>query len=429
VPPNPLSRRKFLTGLAGAGAVAAAGWGVSDRLVGRTAAAANPAGRPGSSAGGPGGPLVLVGLYGGNDGLNTVIPYEDSRYLSGRGALGYQPGEVISLGDGLGLHPNLKGLKKLWDAGRLAIVRGVGYPDPVLSHFRSMAIWQSASPQSEVATGWVGRWLDSTGRDPLRAISVGPTLPLMAAGEKTAASAVPTGPMTLPGAAPLRSALAGLSRSAASSAAGGPLAARVGQTGSDLLEVQAVVSEALAKVPEAEPGNTNGLDNGAPAGATRAAGNPLATQLDTVARLIKAGVPTRIYMVSLGGFDTHSAEKATHAALMGQLDQAVSAFLAEMQTDPHGAHTVVATFSEFGRRVAANASAGTDHGTAAPLFVAGGPVKGGFYGEEPSLANLDMGDLRYTTDFRSVYATLLGPLLGYDPSAAIQGRFPTLGFA
>src|SRR5579884_3549649 len=432
VTPAPMSRRRFLTVLAGTGAAGALGVGMARHGFGSPTPAVR---RTGTT---PGGPLVLVALYGGNDGLNTVVPYEDSHYLAARGTLGYGAHEVLPVGDGLGLHPNLKGLKGLWDAGHLAIVRGVGYPDPVLSHFRSMAIWQSASPAAEVSTGWVGRWLDATGTDPLRAVSVGPTLPLLASGERTAAAAVPATSMDLPAGPGLKAAFAAMSRAPAASGLG-VLGARVLQSGSDLLEVQAVVSDALAAQPATDLGNTNSLDaggtaaaGGPPSGSSKspasapAADNPLATQLDLVARLIKAGVSTRIYMVSLGGFDTHSAEKDTHAHLLSQLDQAVAGFLSDVSTHRHGKGTVVATFSEFGRRAAANASAGTDHGTAAPMFVAGQPVKGGFYGEQPSLAALDAGTLEFTTDFRSVYATLLGPLLGYDPDAALSGRWPTL---
>lgn len=410
--PPYLSRRSFVAGLAATGAAA----GLATRAItGRSPAHAEGT-SPSSGAAGlastpAGGPLVLVNMIGGNDGLNTVIPYTDPLYLAGRATLGYQPNEVIPLADGLGLNPSLVNFKKLWDAKHLAVVRGVGYPDPVLSHFRSQAIWQSASPTTAESTGWVGRWLDQTGTDPLRAVTVGPTLPLLAAGANQAAASVtyPPRAITLP--ASTRSAFTAMATAAAKGA--GPLA-RVGQTGADMLQVNTEVTKAASTVAST-------IAAGAP-------GNALAGQLDLVSRLIRAGLPTRVYVVTLGSFDTHVNEKATQARLLGDLDTAVSAFLAEVGSDPHGTGTVVATFSEFGRRVAANASGGTDHGTAAPLFVAGAPVKGGFYGEEPSLSALEAGNLEFTTDFRSVYATLLGPLLGYDPTVALQGRFPTIGF-
>jgi len=170
---------------------------------------------------------------------------------------------------------------------------------------------------------------------------------------------------------------------------------------------------------------------GRPLGADGPAPDPgtsLGAQLDLVARSIRAGVPTRVYSVSLTGFDTHADEKGTHAALLGQLDGAVTGFLGGLQGVAAADHVVVMTYSEFGRRVDANGSGGTDHGTAAPLFVAGPGVKGGFYGEEPSLGDLDDGDLKFTTDFRSVYATALDHLLGIDPKDVLGRPFADLGF-
>lgn len=421
-------RRKFLVGggaVVGAGAVGLAA--SRYRLGGADAVRAQgglsaPAGAAGSAApgGSDAGPLVLIALYGGNDGLNTVIPYNDPLYLQDRADLGYQPEQVLVLGDGLGLHPNLTGLRSLWDAGHLAIVRGVGYPDPVLSHFEGMAIWQSASPTGSESTGWLGRWLDATGDDPLRAVTVGPTLPLMMAGEKVAGAAVPQGSMKLPGGTALRNAFTALNRPSTGEAA---LAARTAQTGLDLLNVQSAVTEALAAAPSAGSVSSDSVADGSVSD-----GSSLGAQLDLVAQLIEGGLPTRVYTVSMNGFDTHSAEKDTHASLMAELDGAVSSFVSRMQTSDKGRGVVVATFSEFGRRVVPNASGGTDHGTASPLFVTGPAVKGGFYGDQPSLSRLDMGNLDYTTDFRSVYATLLDHVVGVDPSSILDGRFPTLDF-
>jgi len=157
-------------------------------------------------------------------------------------------------------------------------------------------------------------------------------------------------------------------------------------------------------------------------------GGALATQLDLVARLIKAGVPTRVYSVSVGGFDTHAAEKDTHARLLGEFDAGVSSFLSSLHGTPRGDRAVLVAYSEFGRRVEANASGGTDHGTAAPVLVVGKPIKGGFYGDEPPLNKLDDGDLRFTTDYRSVYATLLTEVLGVDTTVALDKMYATLAF-
>jgi uncharacterized protein (DUF1501 family) len=440
-----LTRRKFLVGgaaagLAGAGALAVAQhpW---TRLVG-------PSSRPAGLDTGKG-ILVLVTLYGGNDGLNTVIPYTDSRYLSSRSTLGYQPAEVLPLADGLGLHPNLKGLKGLWDAKQLAIVRGVGYPQPVRSHFRSMDIWQSGVPDSPVVTGWLGRWLDATGTDPMRALSVGNTLPRLLTGAKQAGTAVTGGGIKLPGGPRIGSAVAALDIPGSDRAT---LAARVASSGSDLLKVQHALADLLGgsaspagaggphleTAPPSTPGTSTPpvTKGGAKRGPAPAAGggagggagaNPLTAELDVVARLIKAGAPTKVYQVSMGGFDNHAQEKDVHARLMGDLDASISGFFGALKGDPRAGGVVVMTYSEFGRRVAQNASGGTDHGTAAPLFIAGPAVKGGkFFGDEPSLTVLDQGDLRYTTDFRSVYSSVLAKVLGVDPTVALGRNWPVL---
>jgi uncharacterized protein (DUF1501 family) len=371
---------------------------------------------------------VLVTLYGGNDGLNTVIPYTDPKYAAGRPTLGYTPDQVIPLADGLGLHPNLKGLKGLWDANQLAVVLGVGYPNPILSHFRSMDIWQSASPDAPIATGWLGRWLDATGTDPMRALSIGPTLPLALSGAKESATAVSTGGIRIPGGARVASSLAALWAPGADRQG---LAARVAGSGADLLSVQHSLADLLGPpTTPTTPTTQSPPSTTAPAIATPPATNALADQLQLVARLIKAGAPTRVYQVSLGGFDNHATEKDTHARLMSELDDAVAGFFTSIHGDAHAEAVTLLTYSEFGRRPTQNGSEGTDHGTAAPLFVAGPAVKGGrFYGEEPSLSDLDADDnLKFTTDFRSVYASVLGPVIGVDPKVALGASFPTLGF-
>ncbi len=202
-----------------------------------------------------------------------------------------------------------------------------------------------------------------------------------------------------------------------------PLAARVAQSGKDLLAVDDAIAHLLAGQPE---------NGDAAAGSTSLEGtggaNSLLPQLQLVARLVKAGSPTRVYGVSLGGFDTHANEKETHARLLADIDEAVGAFFKSLEGSPAGARVVLVAYSEFGRRVAANGSNGTDHGTAAPMFVAGAPVKGGFYGDEPSLTDLDNGDLKFTTDFRSVYATLLEELIGVEAKASLGKAFVPVPF-
>jgi uncharacterized protein (DUF1501 family) len=350
--------------------------------------------------------LVIITLYGGNDGINAVIPYADSAYHDARPELAYAPTDVLHLDNQVGLNPALRGMAQLWKDDHLAIVRGVGYPNPDRSHFRSMDIWQTASPAEPVSTGWIGRWLDATGDDPLRALNIGAVLPPLAVGEKTAAAALS------PGGAPrnydqfhdlitalgtddttdtpaMASVCAAYRATAVADAALGSIGSRTSQSG---------------------PGNS------------------LANQLATVSRCIKAGVPTRVYMAAFGGFDTHAAERATQQRLLQTFDEALTPFVRDMAADYHGKNVVVLAYSEFGRRVAANASQGTDHGTAGPVFVAGAPVKGGFYGDEPSLTDLDSGDLKATSDFRDVYYELLASGLSTDPGPSVGLGRHGLGF-
>ena len=400
--PRPMSRRQFLasSGVVGATAMLAGATGCTVKHV---VAAGKASPLPTGS-----GILVLVTLYGGNDGLNTVIPYGDKAYYAGRPDLAYPESQVLPLADGMGLNPSMTGFKKLYDAGHLAVVRGVGYPSPDRSHFKSMSIWQTASPQTPTPTGWLGRWLDANGADPLLAVNVGPVLPPMMAGQKCAGAAVPaSGGLALPQ-GPYGMALRTLDVAQGDP---GALSARVAQSGADLERVSATFSTTLSTAKKA--GGTSDL----------------AGQLDIVARCIAANAPTRVYTVQLGGFDTHADEKGTQSALLGQMDKAVSDFLTTVGGGAHGQDVVVALYSEFGRRVAANASAGTDHGTASNIFVVGSKVKGGLYGEQPSLTDLDMDDLKYNVDFRSVYATLLERTLGTDADQILDSaKLPRLAF-
>jgi uncharacterized protein (DUF1501 family) len=428
-----LNRRHFLA-YSGAGAVALAGAGYGiDALVAR--ARLTPL-TPGT------GVLVLLTLYGGNDGLNTVIPAGDPAYQSARPELAYAESDVLPLGDGLGLNPGLTGLKTLWDNEHLAIVRGVSYPQPDHSHFRSMDIWQTASPQSPSSTGWLGRWLDANGRDPLHAVSLDPVLPPLLAGATTAGAALPAGGLNLPTGA-LGTAFRALGDPAPGETVAQATAARAivdlhrtaGTLGPALDHVTPVTKSSYAQrrraaaktagTPNTAGGaNATGAPNGA-GGATGAAGakggakkgatGQLAHELDVVAACIEMGAPTRAYSVSMGGFDTHTGERATQQRLLTEVDQAVSAFVNRMATTARGRGMVLVAYSEFGRRVMANANQGTDHGTASSVFVAGAPVRGGFVGDQPSLTDLTDGDLKVTTDFRDVYATLLTDVLNSDP--------------
>ncbi|HET9731210.1 MAG TPA: DUF1501 domain-containing protein [Acidimicrobiales bacterium] len=416
-----ISRRRFLAGAAAVGAAAATGGALA--VTRPWDQGAEPASAASVQAGGP---LVLVTLYGGNDGLNTVIPYTDPAYRSLRPSLGYRPSEVLPLADGLALSPKLPGLQSLWRSGHLAIVRGVHYPNANLSHFASMAIWQTANVTDGTGSGWLGRWLDRAGDGPERAISVGATLPPVLRGDREAAAAV-TGPtVTLPGDPAFQEAYAAM-QTAAPDRVG--LVADVAASGRDLLTVR----RHLAQLPgrPSGPGRA-GTATGSPprTGGGLGGGSDIHAALATVSDLIAAGASAQVYQVSLASFDTHADERTNHERLLGDLDGAVTAFFKALEGHPRGDGVVLMTCSEFGRRPAENASGGTDHGTAAPLFVVGPRVRGGrFYGEQPSLTRLDAyGNLLFDIDFRQVYATVLEKVVGADPAAVLGGRFRTLDF-
>lgn len=347
--------------------------------------------------------LVLVTLYGGNDGLANVIPYAEKGYREARNDLAYSAEEVIKLSDTVGLNPALTGFKKLYDAKKLAIVRGVGYPKPDHSHFRSMDIWQTAQPERPGNTGWLGRWLDTFGGDPRHAVSFEPVLPPVLAGATSAGAAVPVTGLALPNGIQT----ATLEKFGAPSDGESVLQARAARAFADLVSVDTLIHSVDAETDEANTEATGGTGTGGR--------SDLKAQLDLVARCVEANVATRVFSVSLGGFDLHAEERDSQENLLKRLDEALTGFTDRMAKTESGRKVVVAVYSEFGRRVAANGSDGTDHGTASNMFLLGAPVKGGLYGEQPSLSDLDNGDLKFTTDFRSVYATLLKDVLDADP--------------
>ncbi|WP_375481954.1 DUF1501 domain-containing protein [uncultured Jatrophihabitans sp.] len=409
-----LTRRRFLlaSGVTGAAALAAGAAVIGPREL-QHAADNTPLDEADNI-------LVLVTLYGGNDGLNTVIPYADSAYQDARPDLAYDADDVIRLDDEVGLNPSLKGLGALWKDKRLAIVRGAGYPTPDFSHFRSMDIWQTASPSAPVTTGWIGRWLDATGDDPVRALNIGSVLPPAGVGARCTAAALDAS-----GDGQLRptfaSAVTGLGRTQTGDS---PATSTVCTSYRNERTVAKTFASAL-RGTSTTSGNGRGARSGGHSGQSA---NALSGQLDFVGRCVKAGVPTRAYLVSLGGFDTHANEKQTQQQLLSTFDDAVSGFLKDMAGDRNGKKVVVMAYSEFGRRVAANASDGTDHGTAGPVFVAGVPVQGGYYGDPPSLTKLDDGNMISTVDFRAVYGEVVRGVLGADPSRVLDKVPSELGF-
>ncbi|SCF01493.1 DUF1501 domain-containing protein [Micromonospora mirobrigensis] len=401
-----LTRRRFLvaSGVVGATALAAgaAAYRLDDLL--DTAGDRDPQAKT----------LVLVTLYGGNDGLNTVIPYADPAYRDARPELAYPAEAVKRLDDEFGLNPALTGLHRLYGEGRLAVVRGVGYPKPDRSHFRSMDIWHTAQPERPGTTGWLGRWLDHVGADPRLAVSFEPALPPLLAGEHGAGASVPVA-----GGKAARG-LADQTLAAFAATASGESAARA-RAAACFADLRSV-DEMIRQVRDADAAEEQDSDEeAAPATATGGARTPLDAQLDLVAQCVEAQVSTRVFSVSLGGFDTHADEKQLQEVLLGQLDRALSRFADRMARTDAGRKVVVAVYSEFGRRVRANGSDGTDHGTASNLLLLGTAVRGGLHGAPPSLTDLDDGDLRFTTDFRDVYATLLDEVLDTDAGAVLAG--------
>ncbi|MEP7331069.1 MAG: DUF1501 domain-containing protein [Terracoccus sp.] len=357
--------------------------------------------------------LVLLSMYGGNDGLSTVVPYADPAYHDARPELAYDPADVLRLDDQLGLNPGMTGLAKLWSDRKLAIVRGVGYPRPDRSHFRSMDIWQTGSPEAPVPTGWLGRWLDTAGDDPLLALNIGEVLPPLAVGTKATAAALAVG-----GHANKTSlADAALTAFAVPDAADGPAARMV------------VASYAARRRCEQTFGSLTSSDGADAPGDSGGNGNraTLAAQLGLVARCITANVPTRVYTVSASGFDLHANEKDAQTAHLTEIDKAVTVFRSALAGTARERDVVLMAYSEFGRRVRANASEGTDHGTAGPVLLIGDSVRAGFHGDEPSLTDLDDGDLKTTTDFRAVYGEVLDRLLGADPARVLEKVPPPVG--
>ena len=365
--------------------------------------------------------LVVVQLAGGNDGLNSLVPYGDGLYYQKRPTLAVPQSQVLHLNNHVGFNPNLTKLKGLYDQGKVAVIQGVGYANPNYSHFRSTDIWQSALPDGYTDTGWLGRFLDSStvgSNNPLKAISIGPLLPKAFWAKNTLVPAVQSIASFNFLAAQHGTAEAQRVISAFQASYGGQVAA----DGPYLSLVQLGDSAAYQQTIQVTKAAA------VPVHAQYPSGNALAGQLKLVSQVIASNLGTRVFMVTQGGYDDHAQEANAHPRLMAELGEAISAFYQDMAGQNRANQVMMMTFSEFGRRPLENASNGTDHGSAAPMFVIGGAVKGGLYGQQPSLSDLDNGNLKYTTDFRSVYSTVLANFMGADPTKAVMGKFPTLNF-
>ncbi|QEH38575.1 hypothetical protein OJF2_71790 [Aquisphaera giovannonii] len=353
--------------------------------------------------------LVVIQLDGGNDGLNTVVPFRDDGYARNRKALRLDAGTLIKVTDSAGLHPSLAGAADLLQRGELAIVQGVGYPNPSRSHFRSMAVWHSArlDPDEHGGPGWLGRVFDDrlAAGDGVGSYFVGGGMaPDALLGRRSA-----PGVLERPGDLVLTDAMG--ARAAAMSTDGrDDLLAFVRRTAVDAYATAGRVAEMPGARGQADPGSGEGL----------------AGRLSFIARLMRSGVRARVFYTGQGGYDTHAAQLNTHAALLGELSRALKGFQGELEASGLADRVAVLAFSEFGRRLAENGSGGTDHGTAGPVILAGKHVRPGLTGDAPSLTDLEDGDPRMTVDFRRVYAAVLRDWLGIPPAIALDGRFEPL---
>jgi uncharacterized protein (DUF1501 family) len=388
--------------------------------------------------------LVVLQLAGGNDGLNTLVPFSDDAYHKARPRLAKKEKEIIKLSDQMGLNASMPFLGSLFKEGNLGIVQGVGYPNPNRSHFVSTSIWETADTNNRSATGWLGRYFDNAcpGADPTVGISFNKTKPesfgamknpgvclnspelyrwIHSGGNKDQAEDF-FADLNKPnsGADDEMDDDAPTAGGSIAMPAGGKVGGISGEGNLDFLKRVALDAQVSSKtILELAARHKTSVSYD---------GTPLARNLNLVARMIAGGMPTRVYYVSHGGFDTHNQQLNSHDRLLGQLDSGLKSFFADLKQQGNDKRVVLMTFSEFGRRVSENASAGTDHGKASCLFVAGHGVKGGLYGKQPSLTDLSEGDIRHHVDFRSVYANVLGDWLKAPSIKPILGAdYPGLG--
>lgn len=364
--------------------------------------------------------LIVIQLSGGDDGLNAVVPYADGLYYQLRPQLAIPADQVLPLDDRVGLHPNLRGLKGLWDQGNLAVVQTVGYPNASRSHFRSMDIWHTGSLDAAADKGWLGGFMAQAQRadqGPFQCVALGNSVPRALQHDATSPAALQDTATfnfqtdrRLPG---LRDELL---QAFNELHAGGPRT---------IPTLQLLASGWTATARGVDQLKTSG-EGYRPIG--QYPQGPFGRALQQVASLAAADLGTRVLYVSIGGWDTHANQRTTHANLLTQIGDGLAALQSDLEHSGQADRTLMLVFSEFGRRVKENGSAGTDHGTAGPMFVIGNRVKAGLHGEYPNLANLDEGDLKYSVDFRQVYATILEDWLGVSPTSVLGASFDRLGF-
>lgn len=357
--------------------------------------------------------LVVCQLSGGNDGLNMVVPYADKNYYTLRPTIGIPDDKVLHLDQHMGLHPAMTGLATLFKEGKVAVIQNVGYPNPNRSHFRSMDIWQTASPETYAKTGWIGRHLDQQ-------MAGGPLNPVMALGLSTEK------PLALIGkeaSVPCFASLADVKQMVGDpdtekmlrdiqgmDAMEGSATRVVQQASKTALDAMSILNKQIDAVKPTQEYAKDAFGNG----------------FRQISQLILNSPATRIVYFSAGGFDTHARQAETHEKLLKSYSDAVLAFTREMEAAGKADKVVVLTFSEFGRRTHENASLGTDHGAAAPMLVIGKGVKGGFHGPIPDLQNLNDGDLKFAVDFREVYAATIDEWMGGDSGIVLGEKFNPL---
>jgi uncharacterized protein (DUF1501 family) len=365
--------------------------------------------------------LVVIQLSGGNDYMNTVIPYSEGLYYDYRPHVRIEPEDVIKLDDQLGLAPSLAPIKELWNEGAVAIVNGIGYPTPNRSHFRSMDIWHTAEPDKVGTEGWLGRAirdLDPTAENVLTGLNIGRGLPRALACRGVPVASV--GNLETYGLFPdltdewmRRYALDCFAKMYGAVEGKDPVMEALGNIGNEALKG----ADILRTAPEMYSSNVE------------YASNPIAQSLRGVAQVMFADLGTRIYYTQHGSFDTHAGEAPVHAKLWDEVSTAIRDFTDDLKEHGRERETVIMVFSEFGRRIRDNGS-GTDHGSGGLAMLFGESVQGGLYGEFPSLKDEDQleGDLQFNNDFRSTYSTLLERWLGLEAAPIVNGQFEQLDF-
>ncbi len=403
--PNAIDRRRFLQ-LVGLGVGAGALVGPTSSLLDLSLPGLDPAVWAAGPAGPNDGVLIVIGMFGGNDGLNTVVPINDQQYYGQHRSLAIRPENTLPIDATTGLNPELTAFKQFWDAGQLAIVEGIGYPDPDLSHFNSMAKWMAGSPTGIPTSGWLGRWLDGYlggGKDLYAAAEIGQSVPLHLVGRTQRGTAVPAGRPAFGASSNSndRNIYSALRRLGV-----GDLATWRGKVGGAMIDQLDLATTLAPLIPPDD----------------QLSDLPLVAEMEVMARLVNANLGLRVLSAGWGDFDSHAGQPNQHPARMRELNAAVLRFF-QVLSPVWSSRVTIMTFSEFGRTSWSNDGAGTDHGTSAPHFVLGANVRGGRYGQRPSLAGLQRWDrMPYHVDFRDYYGSLIDGWLGGGGSDVLGGR-------